>query len=107
MTTPQTEYWFVAEFEKHLDVVWPQETRAGMPSDEKRKPLPIKADDGDRWIKRLAGMNDKLEALGETLLLMAEASSLGGRLYTGPLFVKYNDILQFGPALAGCLGADT
>ena len=102
-TTPQTEYWFVAEPEKHPDVVWPQETRAGMPSDEKRKPLPIKADDGDSLTKRLAGMNDKLEALGETLLLMAEA--LGGRLYTGPLFVKYNDILRkFGPALAGCLG---
>ena len=48
-------------------------------------------------------LGNELEALGETLLLMAEA--LGGKLYTGPLFVKYNDILRkFGPALAGCLG---
>mgnify|MGYP002630287628 CR=1 FL=1 len=40
----------------------------------------------------IAGKNLKLEELGEPPLMLAEA--IAARLYTGPLFVKYNGVLR-------------
>ena len=52
---------------------------------------------------RLGAFNERLAALGEPSMSFEEA--VGGRLYSGPLFVKYNDLLRgFGTALAGCKG---
>eukprot|EP00966_Prymnesium_polylepis_P262320 6059260-Prymnesium_polylepis.1 len=52
---------------------------------------------------KLAEKNTQLEKAKEPLLMLEEA--FAGRLYTGPMFVKYNDLLRgFGPALKGCLG---
>jgi len=100
-TTPRLEWCFVAEPER--EEPWPVEGRLASDDGTRRKPLPVKGDDGDSLSKRLVKVNDQLESLGETLILIEEV--IGGRLYTGPLFVKYNDTLRgFGAALAGCKG---
>ena len=39
---------------------------------------------------------------GKPLLLLLEA--FGARLYTGPMFVKYNAVLRGNPSLARCKG---
>ena len=63
-----------------------------------RKPLPLEV-----LAKRVRDINGRLEALQEPAILTEEA--FAARLYTGPMFVKYNDLLRgFGPALAGCKG---
>ena len=52
---------------------------------------------------QIAKVDAQLKDLGEPPLLLEE--SMGARLYTGPMFVKYNDLLRgFGPALDGCKG---
>ena len=42
--------------------------------------------------RRMEAQNRRLEAVGGDLLQMFEV--YGGRLYTGPLFVKYNGVLR-------------
>ena len=52
-----------------------------------RKLLPV-----DILKRRMNVQNKQLAALGADLLIWAEV--VGGRLYTGPLFVKYNGVLR-------------
>ena len=79
LTTPRTEYWFVAEPERDVD--WPTETRlADGASEMRRRPLPSKELD-----TRLREKNVELRSLGEPELLREEG--VGARLYTGPMFV--------------------
>ena len=57
----------------------------------------------DELRRRLGEVNARLVKLNEPALLLEEG--IGGRLYTGPMFVKYNDLLRgFGGHLAGCKG---
>ena len=57
----------------------------------------------DELRRRLGEVNARLEKLHEPALLLEEG--VGGRLYTGPMFVKYNDLLRgFGHHLDGCRG---
>ena len=97
LTTPRTEYWFVAEPERDVD--WPTETKlADSASAMRRRPLPSK-----ELGTRLGEKNVELRSLGEPELLHEEG--VGARLYTGPMYVKYDAILRgFGPALNGCKG---
>jgi hypothetical protein len=61
---------------------------------------PVKVDE---LLARMAMRNRTLEALGEPPMTLHEL--FGGRLYTGPMFVKYNAVLRgFGAALASCKG---
>ena len=97
LTTPRTEYWFVAEPERDVD--WPTETKlADGASAMRRRPLPSK-----ELGTRLGEKNVELRSLGEPELMHEEG--VGARLYTGPMYVKYDAILRgFGPALNGCKG---
>jgi hypothetical protein len=99
-TTPQLEWFFVAEPEQGIE--WPTETRnlgASEPSPSKRRqPMPLGRLDVLTLIK-----NKELVELGQETLLFEEL--LGGRLYTGPMFQKYNGSLRgFGPGFASCKG---
>jgi len=100
-TKPKFEWWFVADPEnKDRPESWPDEQallRESAP-DRMRKPLPIR-----ELERKLADKNRELQALREPKLLLDEA--IGARLYTGPMFAKYNDLLRnFGRHLDGCLG---
>ena len=97
-TTSETEWKFVAAPEKAPSKGWPIETRGVHGEAKPRQSVPL-----DQVATRLCGRNAELEALGEPPLTLQEV--LGGRLYTGPLFVKYNAILRgFGVALSSCKG---
>ena len=52
-----------------------------------RKPLPT-----EELTAKMEGKNERLAALGEEKLVFAEA--VAARVYTGPLFVKYNSLLR-------------
>lgn len=94
-TTPQVEWWFVAEPERELE--WPVETRSldeSTPSSSKRrKPLPLVDIDA-----LLSKKNVELAKLGcQELLLWEEV--IGARLYTGPMCECPPRL--FAPALTG------
>lgn len=97
-TTPETEYSFVAYPSDSPPAglaQWPVETR-GVAPPEMRRPMAI-----DELRRRLDDVNRLLEGIDSSPLLLVEA--FGGRLYTGPMYAKYNDLLRgFGKALAGC-----
>ena len=96
-TTPQIEWWFVAEPDRAVE--WPKEGNIkedGTSHATRRRPLPL-----SELKHRLHEVNAQLAVLEEPELMLEEG--LGARLYTGPMFVKYNDLLRgFGAALAGC-----
>ena len=96
-TTPQIEWWFVAAPDRAVE--WPKEGNIkedGTSHARRRKPLPL-----SELKHRLHEVNAQLAVLEEPELMLEEG--LGARLYTGPMFVKYNDLLRgFGAALAGC-----
>ena len=97
-TTPQLEWAFVVAPDSHEGDEWPHEDRLQGQPELMRRTMAV-----DEVRRRLAEVNAKLEALREPLMLYEEA--IGARLYTGPMFVKYNDLLRgFGGALAGCKG---
>ena len=107
-TTPKLEWWFVATPERE-DIVWPREGLEIAAPGQGRAPLLLKDDtpgaDSLDWRldKGPNSINSRLKERGEPVMLLEEA--IGGRLYTGPMFAKYNDTLRgFGPALAGCQG---
>ena len=88
-TTSEVEWRFVADPTKAPKGGWPKETknqRIGDASVE-RMPMPLK----DLRSKRSA-KNARLKLLGEPELMIEEA--IGSRLYTGPLFAKYNAVLR-------------
>ena len=96
-TTPQIEWWFVAAPDRAME--WPKEGNIkedGTSHATRRRPLPL-----SELKHRLHEVNAPLAVLEEPVLMLEEG--LGARLYTGPMFVKYNDLLRgFGAALAGC-----
>jgi hypothetical protein len=88
VTTSEVEWKFV--YEPDTPLKWPLEER--LMNDEKtkhhmRKLLPVEV-----LQKRMDAQNKLLEALGADQLQLFEV--VGGRLYTGPLFVKYNGVLR-------------
>ena len=90
-TTPRDEWAFVVAPGRR----WAEERTGQL---HRRQPMLV-----TELEARVKARSDELQLLGEPALLLTEA--LGGRLYTGPMFVKYNDLLRgFGPNLAGCLG---
>ena len=87
VTTSDIEWKFVAQPETQIR--WPIEERlanAGN-NDHMRKLLPCAILE-----RRMDMQNRRLDAIGADLLTWAEV--VGGRLYTGPLFVKYNGLLR-------------
>ena len=83
---------------------WPIETRVGVPFTPEelqalrrskplrdamlcRSPLPLA-----ELEQRMGGVSARLAALNEPPLSLEEA--IGGRLYTGPLYMKYNTVLR-------------
>ena len=98
-TTPEIEWRFVVEAtDRRLPegLEWPMEQKLRGIPERMRQPMPpttLRA--------RLDDVNRQLVATGEPPLMPEEG--FAARLYTGPMYVKYNDLLRgFGPALAGC-----
>ena len=87
VTTSDVEWKFVVAPETAIR--WPIEARlAGTPQAEHmRKLLPA-----ELLKRRMEGQNRRLEEIQGDLLTWAEV--VGGRMYTGPLFQKYNGILR-------------
>ena len=88
VTTSEIEWKFVVEPE--TPIKWPIEERLMNDEANKghmRKLLPV-----ETLKKRMDARNRQLSALQADLMIWAEV--VGGRLYTGPLFVKYNGILR-------------
>jgi hypothetical protein len=97
-TTSDTEWRFVATPDRKQSKPWPVETRGVEGVARPREPVKV-----DELLARMAMRNRTLEALGEPPMTLHEL--FGGRLYTGPMFVKYNAVLRgFGAALASCKG---
>jgi len=87
-TTSEVEWKFVVEPETPLK--WPIEER--LSSNEATRGHMRKLMSTTMLLKRMDEQNKKLAAKGEDLLQDFEV--YGGRLYTGPLFVKYNGVLR-------------
>ena len=88
-TTSVREWEFVAEPRLDAPAGWYAE-RAGFEQDHpewRRSPLAL-----DELSTRLTGFNAQLEARHQSTLILEEG--VGGRLYTGPLYEKYNAVLR-------------
>ena len=86
-TTSKTEFYFVVDPEEGLRVLDigaypPEENRPG-----NRKPLPPSSLE-----ENMAELNMRLQQLGDNPLLREEM--LAGRLFTGPMFTKYQAVLR-------------
>ena len=89
VTTSDIEWKFV--FEPETAIRWPIEERLmNDPATKQhmRKLLPVEI-----LQRRMDLQNKRLEAIGETDRL-TWAEVVGGRMYTGPMFVKYNGLLR-------------
>eukprot|EP00808_Paulinella_micropora_P005493 g9109.t1 len=90
-TTSKIEWHFVACPDGALDklelTAWPAENRAGLNAAHQRTAQPIEAFD-----KKMADLNERLQEKGIVPLQRAEV--IGLRLYTGPMFMKYNTLLR-------------
>jgi hypothetical protein len=86
-TCAETEWRFVAEPESSNN--WPSEGRPALVSGQPcvRSALPLSALEGAMHTK-----NCSLRASSQTEMILEEA--IAGRLYTGPMFMKYNAILR-------------
>ena len=93
-TKPSIEYRFVTSEVELTD--WPAETK-GVEAHAGRRQLPIA-----ELKMRADNKNRELQTLGEPLLLLCEV--VAGRLYTGPMFEKYNALLRGFPKrlVEGC-----
>lgn len=95
-TTSRIEWYAVANPSRGLQILgisdWPKEQRLG--AGKSRQLLPP-----SHFKPEWDAMNSKLAAIGETPLLMHGFVSL--RLYTGPMFFKYNNVLR-GVDVPGC-----
>ena len=102
-TSPRVEWEFVACPEDFPTRDWPRETRVHCakeaPSYHPRSPLLREERE-----RRLAAVNGRLEAMREPTLMPIEMS--GGRMYTGPMYFKYNTVLRGQPpeVLSVCHG---
>jgi hypothetical protein len=86
-TTSKQEWQFVVELPTQK---WPAEAADKVSRDDRRrKPLPLFELEAE-----LSKKNVDLEKLQQPALIREEL--IGGRLYTGPLFVKYNGVLRGG-----------
>eukprot|EP00965_Chrysotila_dentata_P144564 4775357-Pleurochrysis_carterae.AAC.2 len=97
-TTPETEWLFVAgtaeQVDEHLKCIggmWPVETRGLKDEGHRRKHLPL-----EKLLVVAEQLNMKLKQMGEPVLI--EAELVAARMYTGPMFVKYNGVLRAPPA---------
>jgi len=85
-TTPSIEWVFVTAPETHAEPFPTEQVLLSSP-EKMRKPL-----SSAELSARLEGFNSRLRAVGHAELMLEEA--YGGRLYTGPMFVKYIDSLR-------------
>eukprot|EP00965_Chrysotila_dentata_P231453 6198373-Pleurochrysis_carterae.AAC.2 len=97
-TTPTTEWLFVAgtpdQVEAQLKSIggdWPAETCGLDNESHRRKRVPL-----EELLVLAERLNEQLKAMGEPVLIEAEV--VGARLYTGPMYVKYNGVLRKPPA---------
>eukprot|EP00457_Paulinella_chromatophora_P000677 gb/GEZN01000677.1/.p1 GENE.gb/GEZN01000677.1/~~gb/GEZN01000677.1/.p1 ORF type:complete len:1038 (-),score=126.73 gb/GEZN01000677.1/:748-3453(-) len=90
-TNSRIEWHFVVCPDKalaKLDIqAWPVENRAGLNTSRRRVAQPIEAFDA-----KVAALNTRLQAKG--ILGLQRAEVIGLRLYTGPMFMKYNTLLR-------------
>jgi hypothetical protein len=87
-TMSATEWGFVAEPESRPADAWPVEASLSGPDSHKRRsPMPLA-----ELQLHVAERGLQLEKRNEPPLTFAEG--IGARLYTGPLFVKYNAVLR-------------
>ena len=101
-TTSKIEFEFVARPDDFPERLWPNNRReqvADLHTSRRRKPMLR-----DERKQRLAEVNGRLESMREPVLTSIEMT--GGRLYTGPLYVKYNAVLRGEQSsdLASCHG---
>mmetsp|Transcript_19149 Transcript_19149/g.54411 ORF Transcript_19149/g.54411 Transcript_19149/m.54411 type:complete len:422 (-) Transcript_19149:757-2022(-) len=82
-TTSRCEWEFVIS----ASGTWAKEDEALCPNDKTRKPVDL-----ETILKRMEAHNMQLQGLSQPKLIDEEV--IGGRLYTGPLFVKYNAVLR-------------
>ena len=105
-TTSSIEWYYVndpqAEGREHLKKFkldnWPAETSGDIPIEHRRfnpPGAPKSLKDFDKDFERI---NRELKRMKEKPLLMEEL--IGGRMYTGPLFIKYNLVLRAKPKAA-------
>ena len=101
-TTPMIEYWFVADpsDEKLQELElneWPVEEKRYFPDNpgtgenaraKRREPRPPQD-----FAVQLADCNGQLQQVGSSESVV-EAELVAGRLYTGPMFQKYNFVLR-------------
>jgi hypothetical protein len=88
-TTSRVEWLFVASPDgaETWGGQWPAERTELPPNAAPRQPLPLSAFDGE-----MEARNGQLRALRQPELLVDEL--LAARLYTGPVFAKYNGVLR-------------
>ena len=90
-TTSRTEWWFAFNPKEGLKklalATWPSEDPSRLPHIKAaRKPEPLGA-----LSDKLAHFNGKLAALGREV---SQVELLAAKLYTGPMFIKYNAVLR-------------
>ena len=83
-TSPSLEWLFVVEPERSIS--WPVE-QALLDTSKRRRPMPIREQH-----RRLAKANAALRDLSEPILIPPEG--IAARLYSGPMYAKYNNTLR-------------
>ena len=106
-TTSSTEWKFVASPDQPLEGGWPVEKKLVRALEEQSSALPLSSESAafvkagaqqrepmprDQLKHAVEEKNAKLRKMQEALLQAIEA--MAARLYTGPLFVKYNAVLR-------------
>eukprot|EP00962_Isochrysis_galbana_P010777 scaffold2996_cov132-Isochrysis_galbana.AAC.1 len=85
-TTSKQEWCFVVMLWPK-ETLWPKEADGKIENDRRRKPIPL-----SEFKDELKNKNKQLKRLNQPE--MTEEELIGGRLYTGPVFVKYNSVLR-------------
>lgn len=91
-TTSMTEFWFVADPEGPHGCIWPVDTKLRGSTDaamraRARQPKPPGAFDEHRRL-----INEQLRL--KSCAPLGDEEQLGARLYTGPMYLKYNAVLR-------------
>ena len=95
-TTSETEWWYVTDPHRGLRelqlTAWPSESLSEIDACHARGRVAPRGRPLADFLPALARVNGELEALSEPELL--EEELIGGRLYTGPMYQKYNLVLR-------------
>ena len=95
-TTAEIEWWYVTDPHRGLEelqlTAWPSESLAEIDASHARGRNAPQGRPLADFHPELHRVNGELAGLGEPVLL--EEELIGGRLYTGPMFQKYNLVLR-------------